>query len=155
MIDSIRWHCLETGDTGLAAHSSICIGAIMLDISHIGQFYKLSRQVDVSVRPWPYLMELCWAAEVSLYPMVPDMSIRQGVETMLRGENVFIKGVAYRFKAFLQKKDGVSYAAIIDTLKHSIEFLEISGPGGAAELLDIHPNTLTFRIKKLGIRKHR
>jgi len=32
---------------------------------------------------------------------------------------------------------------------------KIHGPGGAAELLDIHPNTLTFRIKKLGIKKHR
>ncbi|MBI5895557.1 MAG: sigma-54-dependent Fis family transcriptional regulator, partial [Desulfobacterales bacterium] len=31
---------------------------------------------------------------------------------------------------------------------------KIHGPGGAAELLKIHPNTLTFRIKKLGISKH-
>ena len=28
----------------------------------------------------------------------------------------------------------------------------ISGPGGAAELLGIHPNTLAYRLKKLGIR---
>lgn len=32
---------------------------------------------------------------------------------------------------------------------------KIHGSGGAAELLDIHPNTLSFRIKKLGIIKHR
>ncbi len=174
MIDSIRRHCLETGDVGLAAHSGICIGAIMLDIGHIddalqhlvpsveearkiqpdwttiqgelilayayylnsdqdkslrhiGQFYKLSKQVDVSVRPWPYLMELCWAIEEGLLPSVPDMSIRQEVDAMLSGENVFLKGVAYRFKALLQKKEGVSHAAIIDTLKHSVEFLEASG----------------------------
>jgi len=30
---------------------------------------------------------------------------------------------------------------------------KIHGPGGAAELLDINPNTLAFRIKKLGIKK--
>jgi transcriptional regulator with GAF, ATPase, and Fis domain len=30
---------------------------------------------------------------------------------------------------------------------------KIHGPCGAAELLDIHPNTLTFRIKKLGIKR--
>jgi transcriptional regulator with GAF, ATPase, and Fis domain len=29
----------------------------------------------------------------------------------------------------------------------------VRGPGGAAELLDIHPNTLDFRMKKLGISK--
>jgi transcriptional regulator with GAF, ATPase, and Fis domain len=28
----------------------------------------------------------------------------------------------------------------------------ISGPDGAAELLGIHPNTLAYRLKKLGIR---
>jgi len=174
MIDSIRRHCLETGDIGLAAHSGICIGAIMLDISHIddalqylipsveearkmqpdwttiqgelmlayayflngendkslrhiGQFYKLSKKVDVSVRPWPYLMELCWAIEEGSLPAVPDMSIRQEVDAMLNGENVFLKGVAYRFQALLQKKEGVPHTAIIDTLKHSLEFLEISG----------------------------
>jgi transcriptional regulator with GAF, ATPase, and Fis domain len=32
---------------------------------------------------------------------------------------------------------------------------KIHGPGGAAELLNIHPNTLTFRIKKLGIKSRR
>ena len=30
---------------------------------------------------------------------------------------------------------------------------KIHGPGGAAELLDIHPNTLTYRIKKLGVKR--
>lgn len=174
MIDSIRRHCLETGDIGLAAHSGICIGAIMLDIGHIddalqhlvpsveeagkmqpdwttiqgelmlayayylngdndqslrhiGQFYKLSKQVDVSVRPWPYLMELCWAIEEGLLPSVPDMSIRQEVNAMVNSENVFLKGVAYRFKALLQKKEGVSLTVMINTLKSSIQFLEASG----------------------------
>jgi len=28
---------------------------------------------------------------------------------------------------------------------------KIRGPGGAAELLNIHPSTLTFRMKKMGI----
>lgn len=30
---------------------------------------------------------------------------------------------------------------------------KVRGAGGAAEILDIHPNTLDFRIKKLGIKK--
>ena len=174
MIDAIRRHCLEAGDIGLAAHSGICIGAIMLDIGHvddafqhlipsvqearkmqpdwttiqgelmlayayylkgdnnkslrhIGQFYKLSKQVDVSVRPWSYLMELCWAINEGLLPDMPDMSIRQEVDAMMNGENVFLKGVACRFKALLQKKDGLPHAIIIDTLKQSIDHLELSG----------------------------
>ena len=30
---------------------------------------------------------------------------------------------------------------------------KVRGPGGAAELLEIHPSTLAFRMKKLGIRR--
>ena len=42
--------------------------------------------------------------------------------------------------------------------QHILEALQISdwkihGPGGAAEILDINPFTLTTRMKKLGIRK--
>ena len=44
--------------------------------------------------------------------------------------------------------------------KHILQCLQktgwrVRGPGGAAELLDLHPSTLDFRIKKLGIRKSR
>lgn len=30
---------------------------------------------------------------------------------------------------------------------------KIEGPGGAAAILDIHPSTLRFRLKKLGIKR--
>jgi DNA-binding NtrC family response regulator len=30
---------------------------------------------------------------------------------------------------------------------------KVRGPGGTAELLDIHPSTLAFRMKKLGIQR--
>jgi formate hydrogenlyase transcriptional activator len=41
--------------------------------------------------------------------------------------------------------------------RHIIQALKLTdgklaGPGGAAELLELHPNTLRYRIKKLGIR---
>jgi formate hydrogenlyase transcriptional activator len=174
MIDSIRRHCLEIGDIGLAVHCSICIGAIMLDIGHVDdalhhllsavaqastmppdwttiqgelilayahylngeadkslrhirRFHRLSKEVDVSVRPWPYLMELCWAAESGSYPSMADLSIRLEVDSMINSQNCFLTGVAYRFKALLQKKDGEPHPQIIDTLKSSIQFLEISG----------------------------
>jgi len=175
MIDSIRRLCRQKGDVGLAAHSGVIIGAIMIDVGHvddalqylipavkearklkpdwttiqgelmlayayylngeneksrlhIGHFYKLSNQVDVSVRPWPYFMELCWAIEEKLLPSVPGInSIREEVEDMINGENIFLKGVAYRFKALLERKDGVPNDKIINTLQQSIEYLKISG----------------------------
>jgi len=174
MIDAIRRHCLETGDIGLAAHSSICIGAIMLDIGHIDdalqhlvpsveeakkmqpdwttiqgelmlayahylggendkamrhihEFHKLGKRVDVSVRPWPYLMELCWAAERDLLPAIPGTSIRQEIDAMISGENVFLKGVAYRFKALLDKREGLPHDQITAALERSVKYLTASG----------------------------
>ena len=49
--------------------------------------------------------------------------------------------------------------AIADHIRSALDRAhgQIAGPGGAAELLDMHPNTLRFRMKKLGIerRSHR
>jgi transcriptional regulator with GAF, ATPase, and Fis domain len=40
-----------------------------------------------------------------------------------------------------------------DYIQQILEFVEwrIEGKGGAAELLGLHPNTLRFRLRKLGI----
>ena len=49
------------------------------------------------------------------------------------------------------------FATLDDTVRaHILAALDrtkwrISGPKGAAKLLDMHPNTLRFRMKKLGI----
>ena len=54
---------------------------------------------------------------------------------------------------------------VFDRIEHTLEENErghilralnktgwkVRGPGGAAELLDVHPSTLTFRMKKLGL----
>lgn len=42
-----------------------------------------------------------------------------------------------------------------ENLQRALEHADgrISGPGGAAELLGIHPNTLAYRLEKLGIRR--
>jgi transcriptional regulator with GAF, ATPase, and Fis domain len=45
----------------------------------------------------------------------------------------------------------VEYQHILNVLQKT--GWKIRGQGGAAELLDIHPSTLDFRIKKLGIQK--
>jgi transcriptional regulator of acetoin/glycerol metabolism len=60
-----------------------------------------------------------------------------------------------RSEPFNSKKD-VSLNA--NERKHILWALEkrnwkVRGSGGAAELLDIHPSTLTFRMRKLGIKR--
>jgi len=60
------------------------------------------------------------------------------------------------------QKSDVSYSqklSLREVEKRHIEWAlkttggKIRGPGGAAELLEIHPSTLHFRMKKLGITK--
>jgi transcriptional regulator with GAF, ATPase, and Fis domain len=49
--------------------------------------------------------------------------------------------------------DEIERDHVLSVLKHCNE--RVSGPGGAAELLNLPPSTLTARMKKLGIqRKH-
>lgn len=174
MIDAVRRHCLERGDMGLAAHSGICIGALLLDhgavddacrhlipavaqarkthpdwtmiqgdlvlahayhlqgrqtpcLTHLTRYNQHARQVQVSVRTWPFLMELCWAIETGKLPAVPQLDIREEVGQMIQGQNIFLKGVAYRFKSLLQEKEGKPPGTRIQTLKRSIEYLRTSG----------------------------
>jgi len=174
MIDSVRSLCIERGDTGLAAHSGTCIGAILLDIGRIDeslkhlepaveearrvhrdwtmiqgelilayayylkgqtkqcmeylrQYCDHSTQVNVSVRSWPYLMELCWAIKEGRLPALHDISIEDEIRKTLRGKNLCLKGVAHRFKALLEKKERVPPEKIMRTLERSIELLEASG----------------------------
>ncbi len=174
MIDGVRRHCLERGDRGLAAHSGICIGAILLDnghvddacrhlipavaqvqspqpdwtmiqgelvlafayylqgktaqcTTHLRHYHEHARQVQVSVRTWPYLMELCWAIETGRLKAVPGLGIRDEIRQMIKGQNIFLKGVAYRFKALLQEKEHKPPGTRIQTLKRAIGLLETSG----------------------------
>jgi len=174
MIDAVRSLCLERGDTGIAAHSGTCIGAILMDIGRIDEslrhlepaveearkvhrdwtmiqgelmmayayylkdeeklclaylhkYYQHSQQVNVSVQSWPYLMELCWAMEKGRLEPLPGLSIENEIRKTLAGGNLFLKGVAYRFKAMLEKKTGVPPLKILQMLTRSIEMLEASG----------------------------
>jgi hypothetical protein len=72
-------------------------------LKYLRQYQNHSNQVHVSVRSWPYLMELYWAMEEGRLPLLPDASIEEEVQRMIRGQNLFLKGVAYRFRALLQK----------------------------------------------------
>ena len=96
-------------------------------IAYLRQFHKHNKQVHVSVRSWPYLMELCWAMENGHLPPIPEISIKNEIQQMLKGQNICLKGVAYRFKALLQKKESEPPKTIVQMLKRSIELLERSG----------------------------
>jgi formate hydrogenlyase transcriptional activator len=96
-------------------------------ITWLKEFLQHSKQVHVTVMPNPHLMELCWAMEQGKLPCIQGFSLEDEVKRMAKSENVFIKGVAYRYKAFLQKRDGVPLERIIQSLNLSLKCLDQSG----------------------------
>ncbi len=96
-------------------------------ITYLNEFLKLSGQVKITVQPYPYLLALLWSMEEGKLPHFSGLSFEKVLRRMIRDENIFMKGVAYRFKALHQKREGLPSEKIIQSLKTSIRWLEESG----------------------------
>ena len=90
-------------------------------------FLRDSKRVHVVLRSYTYLMELCWAMEIGKLPPQPGLSLEKEVQLMIRSQNIFMKGVAYRFKAMLQMRNGVAPRSVINSLNLSLKHLERTG----------------------------
>ncbi len=74
---------------------------------HLKRFLELREQIGVSMWPYPYLLELCWAMDEKRLPRVRGLSLDQEIRLAKQGENVFMVGIAYRFEALsMKKQDG-------------------------------------------------
>ncbi len=96
-------------------------------LKYLRAFLKDSKQAQVNVRPYPHLMEICWAIEQGALPNIQELSIQKELDRMIKGKNVFIRGVAYRYRALLQRKKGESHRRILDSLNLSLKWLNQSG----------------------------
>jgi transcriptional regulator with GAF, ATPase, and Fis domain len=96
-------------------------------ISNLREFLELSRHVHVNVRPYPYLLELCWAMDEGKFPRLGGLSFQEELRRMIGGKNIFMKGVAYRYQALLLKREGHFHNNIIKSLNLSMRWLEESG----------------------------
>jgi len=91
------------------------------------EFLDYTKEVHVIVQPYPYLMELSWAMEQGTLPVIPGLSLKKDVFQQLKGKNIFMKGIALRYHALLQKREGLSHQAVIRSLSLSCKLLEESG----------------------------
>lgn len=96
-------------------------------INYLREFLKHSRKARVNVQLFPYIMEISWAMEEGKIPKINDLSILSELRRATRSKNIFMKGVSYRYKAYLQKRDGLTRDKIIQSLKYSLRYLEESG----------------------------
>ena len=96
-------------------------------ITYLTEFLNQSNRVKMTVQIYPYMMELCWAMEEGKLRRIPNLSIAKECQLMLRGENIFLKGVAYRYSALLQRREGLDHKEILQSLCTSLKWLEESG----------------------------
>lgn len=109
------------------AYSNFLKGENEKAFSFIQEFLSLSSQYQVSVWPIPYLLDLCWAIEQGRFMPVPGLSLKGEIHKALMTENLFMKGLAYRYKGLLERKEGLPDSHISKSLNLSLEFLEESG----------------------------
>jgi transcriptional regulator with GAF, ATPase, and Fis domain len=93
----------------------------------LNAFLHRSRQLHVTVEIYPYLMELCWVIDQGRLPQVSGLSLKSEINRMINGENIYMRGVAYRYEALLQRKEGLPPERIIESLSLSLRWLEESG----------------------------
>jgi len=91
-------------------------------------FDQLRTQMQVYVSPVPaYFLELCWAMDQGILHHKADYTLAGEIEAALGGNNIFVKGLAYRYAAFMKERVGTPIEEIIKLLMHSVEWLETSG----------------------------
>jgi len=96
-------------------------------IACLQEYLLYTQQVNVNVSPYSYLMELCWAIEQKKLPRIGGLSLEKEIQHMIRSNNEFMKGIAYRYKALLEKQKGLSHDRVVELLKLSLRSLEDSG----------------------------
>lgn len=96
-------------------------------VACLQEYLLYTQQVNVNVSPYSYLMELCWAIEQGKLPRIGGLSLEKEIQHIIRSNNVFMKGIAYRYKALFEKEKGLPQDRIIESLKLSLRTLEDSG----------------------------
>lgn len=96
-------------------------------IAYLREFLKHSSDTNVSLWIHSQLLEICWAMEERTLSQIKRLSIEEQVQLQLDAKSAFTKGVAYRFKAMLEKKNHRPEKDIARSLDSSIEYLQKTG----------------------------
>jgi formate hydrogenlyase transcriptional activator len=103
-------------------------GDITHSVDYLKKYIQNGSVVNIdTLYQTPYILELCWAMEKGLYPRLMDLSLTKETNKLINGQNIFLKGLAYRYKAFLEIQTGQSKKVIMNSLVLSMKWLEESG----------------------------
>jgi formate hydrogenlyase transcriptional activator len=96
-------------------------------LKYLQAFFSQCSHAQISVYPYPHLLELSWAAEEGKFPTIPGHSIENEIHRIMEGKNVFLKGTAFRYLALLQRREHQQPEKIIGSLRRSLRLLNRSG----------------------------
>lgn len=96
-------------------------------VACIESFVDLSTKVQVKLRDQPYLMMICWIIEQKGLPPLHDLSLKVEINKALSSKNVFMKGIAYKYQALLDRGKKANNEDIMKSLNLSFELLQQSG----------------------------
>jgi len=96
-------------------------------LSYLKEHLEINRAEAIVRIPSRILMEICWAMENGEYPMVKELSLVDDIDFTLDGANIFTKGLGYRFKALMDRKQGLSLDTVQKSLRQSETLLKKAG----------------------------
>ena len=95
---------------------------------HYLKFGLERREVmNISISTNGLWFELCKAMELGELPRMEGIHLQDEIDFYIAEKNILMKGIAYRYLAFLQERAGQSLGKIIDTLALSAHLLEEAG----------------------------
>ncbi|MBU4316249.1 MAG: sigma 54-interacting transcriptional regulator [Proteobacteria bacterium] len=119
---------IELLTQGSLAYLYYLKGDIPRSVAFLKKFVEKCRNVNVdTLHHRPYVLDLCWAMEQGLYPQILDLSLEKEVKNLMAGQNVYLKGLAYRYKALLEIRNQQPAPVIMKSLATSLRWLEESG----------------------------
>jgi formate hydrogenlyase transcriptional activator len=125
--EETRNYGVEVGVALLLALVHYTQGDTIQTVEYLQKFLQHRREVSLhSLLPY-YVTEICWSIETKQLQPVQGLSLQQEIDQGLKARNIFIKGIAYRYKALLGKSKGFSDREIIQLFALSIKLIKESG----------------------------
>ncbi|MEW6266252.1 MAG: sigma 54-interacting transcriptional regulator [Thermodesulfobacteriota bacterium] len=96
-------------------------------LASLKECLRHGQRAQVTVQPYPYLLELALAMEQGSFPPLPGLDLEKEIDRVIKGNNVFTKGAAYRYRAIRQRRAGQPSQEVFRSLDRSLRLLEDSG----------------------------
>ncbi|MBN1473801.1 MAG: sigma 54-interacting transcriptional regulator [Syntrophaceae bacterium] len=121
-------HYIELLYEGFLAYLYYLKGDLARSVEYLENFIRKCSVINIeTLHNTYYMLDLCWAMEQGRYPRVMDLSLEQEVKKLIAGQNVFLKGWAYRYKAYLDIRAKRPAKDVMQSLSQSLRWLEESG----------------------------